>query len=512
MESHPHPLAVKLVPTLTDFAFLSPIVIQFFLGGGAPALLRDGDTGWHIRTGEWILAHGSIPRQDLYSFTKGGQPWFAWEWLWDVAAAALHARWGLAAVVVASTLMLCLTAAIVYRIICARGVNPLIGFGVTVLACLVSSLHWLARPHLVSLLLIALFWLVLEKSAQGRLKLLFLLPVLTVLWANLHGGFLAGVGLIGVYAAAEVLAVVRGVGATAALRRSLPYLTCAAACLLASLVNPYGYRLVWHIVRYLADPFYTQTIAEFMPISFGDFGSLLFEVMMIIGIVGAIGSLGRGRFSDFILVLGWLHLALRSARHVPLFAMVSAPVIALTLEEWLTGLARAPVAGWLRGAASGFQSAIAELTNEPRIERFRLASVLGVLGIAYMVGSAASPPKFHADFYSDEFPVEAADFLRRNRPQARVFSTDRWGGYLIYRTYPSGRVYIDGRSDFYGPAFVREYLDVLALKPGWQRRLAEHGVDTVVLPAGAPLADALAQEGGWESSYRDDVAVVFERR
>src|SRR6516164_6132799 len=93
-----HP-AIHLFPSITDIAFLMPVIFMFGKLGGAKALLGDGDTGWHIRTGEWILANGRVPETDIFSFTKPGQPWYAWEWLSDVIFAWLHQHWGLAGVV-----------------------------------------------------------------------------------------------------------------------------------------------------------------------------------------------------------------------------------------------------------------------------------------------------------------------------------------------------------------------------------------------------------------------------
>src|SRR5262245_51402617 len=107
----------RLMPSLTDVAFLMPILFLFTKMEGVRTLLFDGDTGWHIRTGEWILAHGRVPYQDLFSFTKPGQPWFAWEWLWDVMFAGLHAYGGLAAVALASLLVLCVTFALLFRLV-----------------------------------------------------------------------------------------------------------------------------------------------------------------------------------------------------------------------------------------------------------------------------------------------------------------------------------------------------------------------------------------------------------
>jgi hypothetical protein len=80
----------RLMPCLTDIAFLLPAGLLFFKLGGTKTLFADGDTGWHIKTGEWILQHGRGPTQDLFSYTKPGQPWFAWEWGWDVLFALIH--------------------------------------------------------------------------------------------------------------------------------------------------------------------------------------------------------------------------------------------------------------------------------------------------------------------------------------------------------------------------------------------------------------------------------------
>jgi hypothetical protein len=89
---------LRILPSMTDFAFLMPLIFIFTGMHGARTLLGDGDTGWHVRTGEWILSHGRVPEKDLFSFTRTGQTWFAWEWLSDVLLAWLHQHWGMAAV------------------------------------------------------------------------------------------------------------------------------------------------------------------------------------------------------------------------------------------------------------------------------------------------------------------------------------------------------------------------------------------------------------------------------
>src|ERR1035438_6203542 len=148
MESRPQ-FAVKLLPSLADFAFLMPIAFLFGRMDGVKTLLGDCDTGWHIRTGEWILAHGWVPMRDIFSFSKPGDPWFAWEWLSDILFAKLNSIGGLQTVVMFTILLLSLTFTSLFFLV-RRKANPLVAIAVTMLAAAASSIHWLARPHLLT--------------------------------------------------------------------------------------------------------------------------------------------------------------------------------------------------------------------------------------------------------------------------------------------------------------------------------------------------------------------------
>src|SRR5689334_3280753 len=149
----PNPV-VRVLPSLTDVAFVLPAAFLFLVMQGARTMLGDGDTGWHVRTGEWILQNGRIPRTDIFSYTMPGQPWFAWEWLWDLCFGWLHQRWGMAAVVAASLLVLCLTFALLFRLVRRKCGNDFLAIAVTALAAAGCSIHYLARPHLFSFLFI----------------------------------------------------------------------------------------------------------------------------------------------------------------------------------------------------------------------------------------------------------------------------------------------------------------------------------------------------------------------
>src|ERR1700693_836728 len=171
--------AVKLLPSLPDFSFLMPIAFLFGRMNGVKTLLSDCDTGWHIRTGEWIIANGWVPMRDIFSFSKPGAPWYAWEWLSDVLFAKLNALGGLQAVVMFTVLMLSVTFLSLFLLV-RRKSNPIVAIGVTMLAAAASSIHWLARPHLFTLLFLVLFYAALEQVQEGRTRLLGV-PILAAL-------------------------------------------------------------------------------------------------------------------------------------------------------------------------------------------------------------------------------------------------------------------------------------------------------------------------------------------
>src|SRR5260370_22156104 len=161
--------ALRFLPAFSDFAFLAPAVLLFAVMGGTRVMLSDGDTGWHIRSGDWIIEDGRPAAIDFFSFTKPGQPWYAFEWLWDVSFAWLHGRAGMAGVILASVVVICLTSLLLFRLVRRQGTNDLIAFAVTLLAMLGSSVHFLARPHLFSMLFAVILLDLLERRRRtGR--------------------------------------------------------------------------------------------------------------------------------------------------------------------------------------------------------------------------------------------------------------------------------------------------------------------------------------------------------
>jgi len=512
----PKEILRECFPSLTDLAFLLPLIMLFTRLEGTRFLLGDADTGWHIRTGDWIRAHGRIPYQDIFSFTKPGQPWYAWEWLWDLVFSWIHSYGGLAAVVCASLLAICCTYAMLHRLIRRQCPNPLIAFAVFFCAVVVSSIHWLARPHLTTLLFVALFVTLLERSRRGGLWLLWLLPPLTVLWTNLHGGFLLAFVLTMVYAGGELAAWVAESDPDlrrAALRRGKPYLLCAAGCALATLVNPYFYHLHVHIARYLTDPFQFETVDEMRALSFLHPAARYLEVLLFLGVVAVFWHLRKKRFTEAFLVAVWIHPGLTTARNIPIFALLAAPGIAGMLHEWVMIAAQSDGGRWWKRAARSFVNLGQETAAMEAFGRIPAASVAAMAAlIGAMLYLPGRPDVLRPDFDPKKFPTRALEVVRGGDLAEGIFSDDQWGDYLIYRLYPATKVFIDGRSDFYGPQFDRKYLDVLQGKYDWRKTLDRYGVNAALLRVDASLAGVLKESEDWRTVYDDGVAIVFLRR
>ena len=497
-----------IVPSLSDLLFVALIAWLFMSSGahGWQSLLVDGDVGWHIRTGEYILNHHAVPHHDLYSFSKPGAPWYAWEWLSDVIDAGLFHWAGLKGVVLLAGVTIALFATTLMRRVVNAGAHLFIALLVVLLGVGAASMHFLARPHVFTLLLLSLSMGIIEtdrRSGQTSRRVWLLVPI-TLVWTNLHGGFLILIALLGLATVGAAIEswIAKTPGAPADWRAALRWGKLTAACAAVSLANPYGWGLHVHVVQYLRSDWIKTVVQEFQSPSFRSENMLQFEVLLFAGLVAAGARFRKGQVIDGLWVLALGYLALSSVRHVPVFVAVLAPLIASEATCWWQALAS--------GATKNSALGILDQMGKDLIAGFQRTSIWGAAAVGVLIVMGAPIP-WPTDFPSEVFPTALVHAHEQQILNARVLTTDQWADYLIY-LHPQQKVFVDGRSDFYGPEIGNKFLHLMAGAPEWRQVMEQYQFNLALIPADSAIAQLLKTRPEWSVSADDGKRILLVRK
>ncbi|MBS1853157.1 MAG: hypothetical protein JST79_19830 [Acidobacteria bacterium] len=501
-----------LTPSLADLLFVAAF-LSLTVGSFSPRLLGDSSIGWHIRNGERMLATHTLTRVDPFSSLMQGRPWYAWEWLYDLAAGKVHAAMGLNGIVLGTAGLVALTFALVFGWASQRGV--LAALLLLPFAMGASTIHLLARPHVISWLLAVLWFRQLDiYEGGGDKKRLLWMPPLMLLWVNLHGGFLLGFVLLGLFlmsAGAQWLRA--GREEKAVLRNRVTWLSGTfALCGLASFVNPFGYHLHVHVYHYLSDRWLMGHIEEFQSPDFHGLAQRCFVGLLLLAFFALAVRREELRFSHLLVLLFAVFSGLYASRNLPVASLLLVLLIAPVLSEALVaGPVSALLHSWL-ARLRGFDTRMLALQRNLRGHLWPTLAV-AVMGFACLhQGKLGSNTWVNAHFDPRHLPVGAVDYLQARGAYETVLSLDTWGGYLIYRRDPLGKVYVDDRHDLYGAEFLRNYLKIIRGAPDWKSTLDQTRVPLVLISPGSTLDNLLRATPGWAVVYADDAAVLFEKK
>lgn len=506
-----------MLPSVGDLIFLA-MLATLLCTPLSTKLLSDGGIGWHVRTGQMIAATHVIPRVDSFSSTMSGRPWFAWEWLYDLAVGQLERVAGLNGVVWLTALTIALVFSWTFRLLMQRGVSLALALVLVLLAASASMVHFFARPHVISwLFTLVWFWILDTTELEGwgadggvrkQNRKLWLLPLLMLVWVNVHGGFLVGFALLGIYWASPVytwarLRETRWEDAMLKLRarnRARQLFIVGIFTLLATYCNPYGWRLYTHIYQYLTNRFLIDHIDEFQSPNFHGVAERCFALLMLIALVALAARTRRVRLSEGLVVLFAVYAGIYAVRNVPVSSLLLVLVAGPLLE---------PRMARMRLPLSEFWARMKDIELNLDGHFWPIVGAVAAFSIAVNGGNAGSRHLMDAHFGSSRFPVEAVSHLEQGKTWGPILAPDYWGGYLIYRLYPKTRVVVDDRHDFYGESFLRDYVTMIHAERGWEKFLTEHDVCCILVPQGSALANILALSRDWKEIYRDDVAVAF---
>jgi hypothetical protein len=449
------------------------------------------DLWWHLRTGQWVVEHRSVPTTDPFSAYGHDKPWVAYSWLFEVVLYGLYSAFGLCGVVAYRVAIDAVILISLHRFIARREPRfvratflTAVGF-YAIYPALIQERPWLFT------ILFTLWTLdaVLRLRDGTATRAVWLLPVAFAVWANVHIQFVYGLGLLGLGCAAPVIDWLT----SPQRQQGRPCWRCGldarmvaltAACAAATLVNPYGARVYGVVVEYATQPMPYELIPE---LKAPTFRLPIDWVILALGAaaVYAVGRRGRPSAFDLLLLTGTAFLAFRATRD-----------------------------GWLLTVA-----ALAVLTARPRqvvvpAERFALSPArvaVVAAGAALFLFLYARHYDISERSYREEvarlYPVGAVAYLKDHPHPGPLFNEDEWGGYVML-FLPDYLVSFDGRTNLHGDArLARNVLTTRGLD--WEHDPDLTGARLLLLANSRPLRSILDREPRFRKVYEDDVATVF---
>lgn len=462
----------------------------------------DTDTWWHLKAGELILEKGTILTQDPFSFTMQGEGWKYPGWLAEVVLFKIYDTFQFAGLNLFTGLMVLTAFLFIWPTL--EG-NELLRSFVLILSTAASGIYWSARPQIFSFVFSGITIYLLERGRGGRWKSLWFMPLVMILWVNIHGGFAIGFILLLLYLLGELLEI----GLSSALEGEplkgkwaarqpfiITIVLVGLACLLALGVNPHGFLMVRYPFETLSIGALREYIAEWQSPDFHSLQSMPFLLLFILtwAVMGL--SNRRKQATEFVVPIVLGSLSFTAARNIGLFSLASAPILARHAENLLqrASIRRKPSKTLPVGVVKGVNSVL-----------------FLVLGFATFIKvSTVLPIETNLEVIAEQIPISAFDYLEEHRPPGPIFNSYNWGGYLIWRFYPEYLSYVDGRTDLYGDDFLSIYLNTWLAADGWEVALEQRNIRLIIIEPQAPLGYALLSQE-WRLVFEDDQAKVFTK-
>lgn len=483
--------------TVRTFGVSWPLLIAFvalvgvLFGDRSKTVLADADTYWHVATGRWIIDNHAVPRSDFFSHSVPGIAWTPHEWLSQVVLAGVHELSGWTGLVVLVGLLLSGTLAYVMRFLLSR-MEPAHALLFTALTAGMLMTHLLARPHALAWPVFAV-WVgtLVHAGEHGRRPPWWLLPLMIV-WANLHASFILGLAVGGVLAVEAVWCSPSRMRPEAASR----WAVFVVFAFVASMITPSGWEGVWYPVQVMDMTYFIDVIEEWFSPNFHKLQSLEVWLALIL----AIACSGRMRLPllRLVLLLGLVHLGLKHQRLIPILGLVTPFLMASPLAvQWRATTGK----GRDLESADRIFGALAVPAQRSAIA---IAALLATVSVVAVFQSGGFVPS------AERTPEAAVGAAKAAGARGPVLNSYGFGGFLIFRGIP---VFIDGRSDMYGDALLKRYVEALQLKESDDllRLLADYRIGWTLLEPGTPALALLDRLPEWRRVYADAVAVVHVR-
>jgi hypothetical protein len=480
-----------VLPRSRDVLFLSIFLAAILLG--SRMLNADGDLPHHLAVGKYVLQGHLPPIVDIFSYTRNGVPIAPHKWLSGVFFYLAYIIFDERGIVILSALLIATTFAMIYSDGVKRTGTRLPVFFLVAWGASITSLHWISRPHLFTMLLFAVWLILNERLASGKKIAIWLFPAIMLLWNNIHGEFIAGFLVTGATLAGwiwEYFFDRSNVDIKVGKRLGI----VLASITVVTVVNPISFRALFTVANWLGNDYLMSHTIETIPPNFADPVFIILLAFIVFSIFLLVIKREKLPARMAVTLAGFSAMVLLSARNVHFYGIV-APFVLVSVfskEMVVSPLKR-------------FENLLEKI--ESQLRGIFWPVLTAVVGIILLAGT---PLGNLEHFSSNFFPIQAVEWLKTHPQMGNMFNTFDWGGYLSFELYPKQLVFIDSQGDVYGEAFIREYEQVVSLGTGWQDILAKYNINWALIPPSLSLGTTL-EDAGWTEVYKDTTAEILLR-
>lgn len=461
------------------------ILISTFLFLTPARLLIDGDAGWHIMAGHYIIQNGAVPANNIFSFSNPEQKWENIAWLWDVVIAAFDSIGGLYAVAAFSIILASATLAAVCWLSQKRGAG-IIASTIAILLGLTSfSPMILARPQLASYAFVVVYLVLLfaysENPEAQRRKLLWL-PLIMLFWVNMHGGFITGFTIIGAYMLRPFL--------QKNWREFFPLLLAAIASVAIVFINPQGLGIIDAVINTIGGRL-TNYIHEWETPT--DINYIIYLVAFTLVFFA---TFKHHSIADKFLCALWLFMGCSAARNMPIFMLVSTPVMASGIH-------------YLIMQKPKFRAREKDFNNDLSLSKVSYVTAAAMVLLPLLL--MTFKPTGFAPEKNENYAEEEVGYILATMPEARVFNHYDYGGYMIYQSEGKLKTFIDGRADTaFSDEVIDDYVKFHIAQPGWEALLDKYQIDIALMPRKLGIQLNYFKTH-WRMVYEGEKAIVYTR-
>jgi len=489
------------------------MLVGGYIGGVA---LHDPDTCFLLAMGRWIADHHSLPLHDPFSYTAPvlGSTLVVYQWLSELIMYQVYKFTELNGILILVSVMISIAFIMLPLRILMRSTIPLVlALFLVSLGTMAASLHFLARPEIFSYFCLALWiericgWL--EKESPVFRELMFF-TITTIIWCNLHSGFVLGILLLMLIGLTSILTRNKKNDASLT-RRGRTCLLMAGVSMFASLINPWGIEL-WSYLPKLFFLAANKYIVELQPFTGSDLSHPEFYPYILLNVISLLliwkcwrSGFNFSQTAGLVLMIAAITLGIMAHRLIPFAILLTFGALRLLFwQEILSPAKKLDGNSWMKLTDDHLKKII-----QPASLLWNSMLIMPAVFGALLVMTVVVQPRLPQSSAAFQPPTAAIQFLKHHLPKGRVFNDPEFGDLMQYYLYPLARVFIDTRFDMYGTTFIEDYLKTDRCLSGWHQVLKQRDIDWIFIPPTDPVAIALASDPGWLTVYADRQAVIM---